>query len=128
MKREVFELEIGKRFRFNAMNYTVIRPYGEHDNVLAIAENGRVVKFPVFMACEELPALDIAPVEAYTLEQNSVCVLVDSAHHQDKETFLILENNSELDEMKVKVLETGLISSINPFAMVKVLNYGPSNS
>lgn len=127
MRKEMFELCIGERFNANGATYVCIRMYGEYDNVLAIDEDSkRMVKFPPYAACDFLPTQQVEAVEAGALDVNDVVRLVDDKNNFNTETFLILENEGDFTEVRAKVLETGDITSINPYAMVKVLTHGNS--
>lgn len=127
MRKECFELNIGERFRANGAVYVCIRMHGEYDGVLAVDEDSkRMVKFPPFASCDFLPRQEVVAVEAGALDVNDVVRLVTDTNYQNTETFLILENEGDFTEVRAKVLETGHVTSINPYAMVKVLTHGNS--
>ncbi|AEK82060.1 hypothetical protein [Salmonella phage 7-11] len=91
MRKEMFELNIGERFKSNGAVFVCIRMYGEYDNVLAIDEDSkRMVKFPPYAACEFLPTQVVEPVEAGALDVNDVVRMVDDKNNFNSETFLIL--------------------------------------
>jgi|AKYZ01.1.fsa_nt_gi hypothetical protein len=127
MRKEMFELNIGERFTANGAVFVCIRMYGEYDNVLAIQEDTkRIMKFQPYARCEFLPTQAVEPVEAGALDVNDVVRMADDKNNFNSETFLILENEGDFSEVRAKVLETGDITSINPYAMVKVLTHGNS--
>ena len=129
MRKEVFELRIGERFTVDGVKHICIRPYGEHDNVLAMNENKKMVRLPSYTSCTFVPRPDfgdLPSVEAGTTVHGDVVKLSGDNNIFESETFLVLENTGS--EVKVKVLETGDISSLSIYNKVEVIQHGTSNS
>lgn len=129
MKKEVFELCIGENFLIGQEAFTCIRSYGNADNVLAIRESDKkMVKFPPYAACIFSPKRDRQFVLAKVAGVNDVIRCVYNGVVDMSETFLVLENEGNDTELRVKVLESGHISSIQAYQNIEVMSYGTSNT
>lgn len=128
MKKKASELTIGDRFVSVRSTYVCIRMYGEHQNILAIRElDKKIVKFPKHSMCDVVEPLEVGLVPAGALDVNDIIRMPDNAVNRfEHETFQILEIDDELGIVRCKVLETGLITTLNPYADVKVLTHGNS--
>ena len=129
MRKEVFELRIGERFTVDGVKHVCIRPYGEHDNVLAMTENKKMVRLPSYTSCSFVPRPDFGDIpshEASVTSYGDVVKLSGDSNIFETETFLVLENTGT--EIKCKVLETGLITSLSPFQRVEIIQRDTSKA